>query len=246
MDNLIIIVGLGILSFVSGMLGLGVAFSAIPFLGLFMQDLVHQVHPLSLLLNGVTAFLVSLGFAKSGLVDWKKAIFLSIITTLSAPLGALMAQFINQTIIWIIYFLAVIYLAYRLFKPFKTKELGKENFKLVCILAIPISILSGLLGVGPGFLLMPTLILCGFDPKRAAGINAFAVCPPSFSALIPHLKTAYWDLKLTFVLVIVGATFSFLGARFTSLYVPSQRLKQIFATLIIFVTAYKIFTLIKL
>jgi len=65
MENLIIVIGLAILSFISGMLGLGVAFSAIPFLGLFMQDLVHQVQPLSLLLNGVTAFLSTLGFAKS-------------------------------------------------------------------------------------------------------------------------------------------------------------------------------------
>ncbi len=244
MDYLVIILGLAILSFVSGMLGLGVAFSAIPFLALFMKDLVHEVQPLSLLLNGITAFLSTLGFAKSGLVDWRKAIFLSLITTLSAPLGALLAQFINQSLIWIIYFLAVLYLAYRLFKPIKAQVGDKENFKLVTLLAIPISILSGFLGVGPGFLLMPTLILCRFDPKRAAGINAFAVCPPSFSALIPHLKTAHWNLKLTLILVIVGAIFSFLGARATSLYVPSEKIKQIFAILILIVTAYKIFTLV--
>ncbi|MGC8734648.1 MAG: sulfite exporter TauE/SafE family protein [bacterium] len=244
MDYLVIILGLAILSFVSGMLGLGVAFSAIPFLALFMKDLVHEVQPLSLLLNGITAFLSTLGFAKSGLVDWRKAIFLSLITTLSAPLGAFLAQFINQSLIWIIYFLAVLYLTYRLFKPIKAQVGGKENFKLVILLAIPISILSGFLGVGPGFLLMPTLILCRFDPKRAAGINAFAVCPPSFSALIPHLKTAHWNLKLTLILVIVGAIFSFLGARATSLYVPSEKIKQIFAILILIVTAYKIFTLV--
>ncbi len=172
------------------MLGLGVAFSAIPFLGLFMNDLVHQVHPLSLVLNGVTALLSALGFAKSGFVDWRKAINLSIITTVS------------------------------------------------------ISILSGFLGVGPGFLLMPTLIILGFEPKKAAGINAFAVCPPSFSALIPHLSTAHWNLNLTIGLVFVGAIFSFFGARTTSLFVLSVRVKQIFAILILIVTAYKLITIL--
>ncbi len=34
--------------------------------------------------------------------------------------------------------------------------------------ALPISVLAGFLGVDPGFLLMPTLILLGFEPKRAA------------------------------------------------------------------------------
>lgn len=48
--------GLFVLSIVSGMLGLGVAVAAVPFLGLFMTDLVHEIRPLSLFLNGVTAF----------------------------------------------------------------------------------------------------------------------------------------------------------------------------------------------
>jgi hypothetical protein len=226
------------------MLGLGVAFAAIPFLGLFMQDLVHQVQPLSLLLNGVTALLATFGFARSGFVDWKKAIPLAAITTASAPMGAYIVQFIEQKIVWIIYFAAVFYLAYQLFKPVRAAQ-KQENFKLAAILAIPISIVSGFLGVGPGFLLLPTLILTGFEPKKAAGINAFAVCPPSFSSLVPHLSTASWNLPLTLALVVVGAVFSFAGARITSLFVPGKRLKQLFAVLILIVTAYKIFTLLK-
>jgi uncharacterized membrane protein YfcA len=59
----------------------------------------------------------------------------------------------------------VFYFAYRLFKPVKGSQ-GMENFKLAAILVVPISILSGFLGVGPGFLLMPTLVLLGFEPKK--------------------------------------------------------------------------------
>ncbi len=90
---------------------------------------------------------------------------------------------------------------------------------------------------------MPTLILLGYEPKKAAGINAFAVTPPSFSALIPHLSTAVWDMKLTVTLIVVGAAGAFLGARLTSLYVPNERLKQLFGILIVIMTAYKIYTL---
>ena len=38
---------------------------------------------------------------------------------------------------------------------------------------------------------------------------------------------------------------SFLGARLTSLYVPSGRLKQIFGVLIVVMTAYKIHTVFR-
>ncbi|MEZ0397418.1 MAG: sulfite exporter TauE/SafE family protein [Anaerolineales bacterium] len=240
---LIIIGGLFILSILSGMLGLGVAFAAVPFLSLFLPDLVHQVQPLTLLLNGLTALFVTFGFARSGFVAWKKALILACITTLSAPLGAWMAQFIPQTVILTVYFISVSYLAYSLFRPVKSREGKAENFALAAGLAIPISILSGLLGVGPGFLLMPTLILVGFEPKKAAGINAFAVTPPSFSALIPHLSTAIWDWNLAIPLLVVGAGGAFLGARITSLYLPSQRLKQLFGVVIVLMTAYKLYTL---
>ncbi len=231
--------GMFLLAIVSGMLGLGVAFAAIPFLGLFLDDLVHQVQPLSLLLNGVTALFAVFGFAQSGLCDWKKALQLSVVTTLCAPIGAYLVQYVPQTYVWFAYFAAVLFLAYRLFHPVAETP-GLENFGLVLGLAVPISILSGFLGVGPGFLLMPTLILSGFEAKNAAAINAFAVCPPSFSSLIPHLATARWDVSLMLPLLLAGAVGSFLGARVTSQYVPSARLKPIFGVVILIVTFYKI------
>lgn len=243
MDQFVVIVfGLLVLSVISGMLGLGVAFAAVPFLSFFLADLVNQVQPLTLLLNGLTAMFATFGFAKSGYVDWRKAIILSVITTLSAPVGAYIVHFIEQQYVWYVYLAAVTYLTYRLFKPVKGGE-REENFQLAMVLAVPISILAGFLGIGPGFLLMPTLILLGFEPKRAAGINAFAVCPPSFSALIPHLSRAQWDFKLTVALLVVGGIGAFGGARITSLFVAGQRLKQIFGVLIIIMTLYKVYTL---
>lgn len=166
------------------------------------------------------------------------------VTKLSAPVGAWLAHYISQTLILGIYFLAVIFLTYTLFRPVKEREEATGNFRVALILAVPISILAGILGIGPGFLLMPTLILLGFVPKVAAGMNAFAVTPPSFSALIPHLPTAIWDIPLTISLVLVGSLGAFAGARVTSLYVPHNRLKQLFGLLIVVMTGYKLLTMI--
>jgi uncharacterized membrane protein YfcA len=231
--------GLFVLAVVSGMLGLGVAFAAVPFLSFFLPDLVHQVQPLSLLLNGVTALFAVFGFAQSGHVDWRKALLLALVTTLFAPLGAWLVQRVQVQWVWWIYLGAVVYLAFNLFRPVKA-TVARENFTLALVLAAPISILSGFLGVGPGFLLMPTLILTGHDPKKAAGINAFAVTPPSFSSFLPHLEMARLDSSMTITLLLVGALGSYLGSRLTSLYVPPARIKQIFGVLIVLVTLYKI------
>jgi uncharacterized membrane protein YfcA len=250
-DTVVMAAGLAVLSIASGMLGLGVAFAAVPFLGFFLHDLVHQVQPLSLVLNGVTALFALIGFARSHLVAWKPAIALSVVTTACAPIGAYLAQIVNASYLWAFYFVAVAFLAWRMFLPEKqaapadsTAPAAEPSLMLALLFAAPIAVAAGMLGVGPGFLLLPTLILLGYESKHAAAINALAVTPPSFSALIPHLGTADVDLRLAALLVVVGAIGSFFGARITSLYVPGKRLKQIFGVLIVVMTAYKLFQIL--
>lgn len=66
---------------------------------------------------------------------------------------------------------------------------------------------------------------------------------PSFSALIPHLPTANFDVELTALLLVAGALGAFADARVTSLYVPGDRLRQLFGILMVSMTLYKIYTL---
>ncbi len=235
-----LVIGLFVLSVVSGMLGLGVAFAAVPFLGIFLPDVVHQVQPLSLALNGVTAAASAVGFARSKLIDWRNALPLAGVTTVSAPVGALLAQHADARAVWVLYFASVAWLAYRLFRPAQAGVPVRHGSRLALALSVPISILSGFLGVGPGFLLLPTLILTGSEPKTAAAVNAVAVTPPSFSALIPHLRTAQWDAELSTPLLVAGTIGSFLGARLTSRLVAGAVLKRIFAVVLVVVTLYKL------
>jgi len=242
--TIIIVAGLFGLSVISGMLGLGVAFAAIPFLGFFLGDLVHEIQPLSLILNGITAFFSAFGFSRSGLVDWRRAGVLCLVTTTFAPIGAWLAQTTDRRLLWVLYFCAVVYLAVQMFRPAKAAT-GEPRYGLALLLAIPISVLSGLLGVGPGFLLLPCLILLGVEPKHAAAINAVAVTPPSFSALIPHIGTMRIDPALAVMLIVAGAAGSFLGARLTSLRLSGPTVKRLFGVLLVVMTAVQLYRLLR-
>ena len=165
-------------------------------------------------------------------------------TTTFAPIGAWLAQSTDRRLLWVLYFCAVVYLAVQMFRPAKAAT-GEPRYGLALLLAIPISVLSGLLGVGPGFLLLPCLILLGAEPKHAAAINAVAVTPPSFSALIPHIGTMRIDPALAVMLIVAGAAGSFLGARLTSLRLSGPTLKRLFGVLLVVMTAVQLYRLLR-
>ncbi len=65
-----------------------------------------------------------------------------------------------------------------------------------------VGFLSGLLGVGGGFLLTPLLIMLGIDPLVAAASGTNAIVGASASGTMAHLKARNVDLKMgTFMLV---------------------------------------------
>lgn len=243
MPYLIVLPVLFFLSMISGMLGIGVAFAAVPLLSLFMDDLVNEVHPLSLILNGVTALFSVFGFAHAGLVRWKRATALSVSTTLGAPIGALLARNASETFLWIVYFSAVLLLLYEIFMAEFTEN-KQERFTLALLLAFPISVITGFIGVGPGFVLVPVLAKCGIKFKEAAALNAFAVVPSSFAAAAMHLRHSHLDPVMVGVLVACGGMGALLGSVIASHKMPTALLRQVLGLTILAVTAYKLFQIL--
>ena len=222
------------LSFLSGMLGLGVAFIAIPVLGLFGYDLIDVIQPWALLLNGLTAISAAFGFWRAGMVDKRGALWLIAITTIGAPIGVWLLQFASVELVWWIYVWVLIFLAVRMLMPkgASTEEVGEltdASRMKAGVAAAPISVFAGFLGVGPGFLLMPTLTLVGYSARLAAATTAVAVTLPSFSAFASHLGTARFEWGLVIATSIAAVVGAALGARFTAAKVKSSTLARVFA-----------------
>jgi uncharacterized membrane protein YfcA len=74
MEYIVIPAILFALSFLAGMMGLGVAFILTPVLGLFGFDLKDVIMPWSLWLNGLTAAAGAITYARAKMVDWRTAI----------------------------------------------------------------------------------------------------------------------------------------------------------------------------
>ncbi|WP_027133755.1 sulfite exporter TauE/SafE family protein [Geminicoccus roseus] len=74
-----------------------------------------------------------------------------------------------------------------------------------------VGFLSGMFGVGGGFLMTPLLIFMGIPPAVAVGTQALQILASSFSSVLNHIQRGSVDLKMGAVLVGGGILGSSLG-----------------------------------
>ncbi len=65
-------------------------------------------------------------------------------------------------------------------------------------------ILSGMFGVGGGFLMTPLLFFIGIPPAVAVATGANQIVASSFSGVLAHFKRKTVDVRMGLVLLIGG------------------------------------------
>jgi len=98
------------------------------------------------------------------------------------------------------------------------------NLFLLLGLGLGVGFLSGLFGVGGGFLMTPILIFLGIPPAVAVSTQANQIVASSVSGALAHWRRRTLDVKMGLVLIIGGVFGSVLGVQLFSLL---QRLGQI-------------------
>ena len=85
------------------------------------------------------------------------------------------------------------------------------NILLIILLGIMVGGLTGLFGVGGGFLMTPLLIFLGIPPAIAVGTEAPHVLAASLSGAIAHWRRRNVDIKMGFFLLTGGIAGSIVG-----------------------------------
>jgi len=85
------------------------------------------------------------------------------------------------------------------------------NIFLVLALGGGIGLLSGLFGVGGGFLMTPLLIFIGVPPAVTVGTQANQIIAASVSGVLAHLRRGNVDVKMGGILIAGGFVGSTLG-----------------------------------
>ncbi|MGY8976279.1 MAG: sulfite exporter TauE/SafE family protein [Alphaproteobacteria bacterium] len=104
------------------------------------------------------------------------------------------------------------------------------NFFILMFLGLVVGFLSGMFGVGGGFLMTPMLILMGIPPAVAVASEANHILAASVSGFLAHMRRANVDFLMGFILLIGGVFGSLIGV-FLLKYLLSIGQEKLFISL---------------
>ena len=232
-----------VLAVVFSMLGLGGATVYNPVMVWFGYDFKTVVIPTGLVLNGLTAASAAWTFWRARLVNFGIAIPLVVGSTVGAPLGAYATHFIESDWLLGVFCVFVVVAGLRMLlisgqaEPEAVRGTTTQRAALGVSLGVAIGFISGLLGVGGGILIVPLLILMGYQTKIAAATSAFAVVFSSASGFAGHAASGHYDIALiavTAVAVIIGSQ---IGARLMVGVIQPRLIRQGFGVLLLAIAA---------
>jgi uncharacterized membrane protein YfcA len=227
-----------------GLIGAGGAILAVPGLVAVLGLSATAATTSSTIIVGSAALAGVLSRRKTGTVDVKVGLTFSAVGIVGTFIGTLLLKVIPENLTLVIFAFLMFGAGYAMCcrktpEPIQTKP----KWHLVIIAATFVGILTGLLGIGGGFLIVPALILFLKVPtKIAAGTSLLAITANSLLAFI--LRYEFWDqipvMEVT-VFTISAITASLILSPIAG-KLNANVLKKSFSVMIILVGIYTLFT----
>jgi uncharacterized membrane protein YfcA len=116
------------------------------------------------------------------------------------------------------------------------------NIFLYILLGVVAGIFSGLIGIGGGIIIVPSLVLLfGLSQHTAQGTTLALMVPPiGLLAALAYYKQGFVDLKIAAFICIGFFVGGLIGAKF-ALGIPEMVLKKIFGIVLLAVSIKMIF-----
>jgi uncharacterized membrane protein YfcA len=228
-----------------GLLGSGGSILTVPVLVYLVGQDEKVAIAGSLFIVGSIALAGSLQFLRGGLIDWRSVASFGVPGMAGTYAGAAIAAYVSGLLQLALFAVVMLLASYLMLRPIRlqdTEHVPRALWKIAGD-GLVVGIITGLVGVGGGFLIVPALVLLGgLSMHRAVATSLVVIALKSFSGFYKYLDVLgeqglSLDWPVLALITVLGIAGSFVGSRLAR-RVHQDRLKRWFGYFLIVMGFY--------
>lgn len=247
--------GLGILAslligVLLGLLGGGGSILTVPLLVYVLGVEPRTAIAMSLLVVGVTSAFAAGLHAQAGRVRWRTAFAFGAGGMVGAYVGGRMAHLLPPSLLLLLLAAVMVAAAVAMLRrkeapagstgtPSAAPATGQVPVVRVLVQGVAVGSLSGLVGAGGGFLIVPALVLLGLSTQASVGTSLVVIALQCGAGLLGHLGHVHIPWGLTGAVLAMAVSGSVVGGRLAGRLSPAA-LRKGFAWFVLATAAFMV------
>ena len=228
-----------------GLLGSGGSIITVPVLVYLIGQDEKVAIAGSLFVVGNIALAGSFQYLRAKLIDWHNVVVFGAPGMIGTYLGAMIAAFVPGIVQLAFFALVMLLASYMMLRPVRLTDQPhepRETWK-IAIDGLVVGVITGLVGVGGGFLIVPALVLLGgLAIHNAVATSLVIIALKSYSGFYKYIDVLdqqglALDWRTLLVVTALGVAGSYAGAKI-AYRMPQQKLKRGFGYFLIVMGIY--------
>lgn len=183
--------------------------------------------------------IAAIPYARRGLVAWRSVLWFGLPGMAGAWIGAAASQHVSGAVQLSVFAALMLLAAYMMLRPARETTGGAPRpAGLVVVDGLVVGAVTGFVGVGGGFLIVPALVLLGgLEMRRAVATSLLVIALKSAVGFTKHLEVLGalglkldWQIVLLFIAAGVAGSY---GGSILSTRIPQAALKRAFGVFLL-------------
>ncbi len=199
-----------------GLLGGGGSILTVPILTYVLGMDTREAISASLFIVGITSIVAMVGHAGSGRVKWRSGLEFGLAGMAGSFAGAQLGRLLSAAVLMVLFAVVMLTAATAMIRGRKDRSTEKEptapRSRLLQMMAsgATVGVVTGLVGVGGGFLIVPALVLfTGLPMGAAVGTSLLVIAMNSAAGFASTMISVrlHWPIILVFTAIAIIGSF---------------------------------------
>ncbi len=227
-----------------GMLGGGGSILTVPALVYLAGQTPQAAVTASLMIVGTNSAVGAFAHRSHGSMNWRVALTFGGVGMVTAYFAAGLSSLFSSTALMVTFALLMLAVGGMMLWRRRAETLERAEPRSIAVVVLSgagVGVLTGVLGVGGGFLIVPALVmLVGLPIRQAVGTSLVIIAMNSLAGLLGHLNGMAIDPTTIAVFAGAGVLGTMSGSRLSQVIEP-KRLQLMFALFIIVLALFLLY-----